>query len=172
MAAETVLPTPSLSPRASFGLLAALIVLCLAVGWSGSLVTQEQIPTWYAALEKPAWTPPPAVFGPVWTVLYILMGVAGWRVAKRDSPGHPAWGLWWIQLLLNAAWTPLFFGAHAITAAALLIGALWVAVAWFIGRTWRLDRVAAWCFVPYLLWITYAASLNIGVVTLNEANGY
>lgn len=151
----------------SYALLAALILLCLAVGWTGSLITIDQIPTWYQSLEKPAWTPPNWLFGPVWTTLYVLIGVAGWRVAPAHAPGHDAWGLWWMQLALNAAWTPLFFGAHLLGVALVVIFALLITIVWFIRATWSRDRMASLLFVPYLAWIAYASSLNAGIWWLN-----
>jgi tryptophan-rich sensory protein len=158
---------PNASVRPSLWLLVLLVVLCLSVGWAGSVVTSAAIPTWYQTLERPAWTPPNWVFAPVWTSLYVFIGIAGWRVASASSPGHAAWGLWWMQLVLNAIWTPLFFGAHAVLSAAIVIVLLWLVIVQFIRQTWNTDRVAAWLFTPYLVWITYAASLNIGIWILN-----
>lgn len=153
--------------RASYFVLAALLLLTLAVGWSGSLITTTQIPGWYAALDKPSWTPPNWLFGPVWTTLYVLIAVAGWRVADRQSAGHHAWGVWWMQMALNAAWTPLFFGAHVTGVALVVILALLATVAWFIRATWRTDRIASLLFMPYLAWIGYASTLNAGIWWLN-----
>lgn len=155
------------SHRASYPMLAGLILLCLGVGWAGSLVTTEQIPTWYASLEKPAWTPPSWLFAPVWTTLYVLIGIAGWRVAHQDAPAHDAWPVWWIQLALNGIWTPIFFGAQQPGLALVVILALVAAVAIFIRTTWSRDRVSGWLFVPYLIWISYATNLNAAIFWLN-----
>lgn len=165
---STVLhPASRARGASSYALLGALILLCLAVGWTGSLVTTDQIPTWYQTLEKPAWTPPNWLFGPVWTTLYVLIGIAGWRVAPAHAPGRDAWGLWWMQLALNAAWTPLFFGAHLVGVALVVILALLITIVWFIRATWSRDRMASLLFVPYLVWIAYASSLNAGIWWLN-----
>lgn len=153
--------------RASYAVLAGLVALSLAVGWAGSFITTDQIPTWYQSLAKPSWTPPNWLFAPVWTTLYVLIGIAGWRVADPRSPGHRAWGLWWMQLALNGAWTPLFFGAHATGVALIVILALLVTIVMFIRATWHSDRIASLLFVPYLLWIAYASSLNAGVWWMN-----
>lgn len=122
---------------------------------------------WYETLAKPAWTPPNWLFPPVWTVLYVMIAVAGWRVYERLGVG-PALGAWLAALLLNAAWSPIMFGAHRIGLAALDIAALWVAVVAFIAITWRRERVAALLFVPYLAWISYAAALNLAIYRLNS----
>lgn len=123
---------------------------------------------WYAGLQKPAWDPPPWLFGPAWTLLYTLMAVAAWRVWKRTGFTRPL-GLYFIQLALNAAWTPLFFGAHALGWAFAELLALWVAIL----LTWqsfrKVDAVAGWLFVPYLAWVTFAGSLNFAVWRLNPS---
>jgi benzodiazapine receptor len=157
----------SRSRTPSLWVLGSLILVCLAVGWAGSLVTTAQTPTWYASLDKPSWTPPNWVFAPIWTTLYVLMGIAGWRVAHAMAPGHAAWPVWWIQLVLNGAWTPLFFGAHQLGIALLVILALVAAVGLFIGVTWSRDRTASLLFLPYLVWIGYASSLNAAILWLN-----
>jgi benzodiazapine receptor len=164
---STIAPSSTRSAAASFSTLAGLILLSLSVGWAGSLITADQIPAWYASLEKPAWTPPNWLFAPVWTTLYVLMGVAGWRVAHREAPAHDAWRLWWVQLALNGIWTPLFFGAHWVGLALVVIVALVAAVAAFISTTWSRDRIASLLFVPYLIWISYATNLNAAILWLN-----
>lgn len=130
-------------------------------------MTVDEIPTWYASLDKPAWTPPNGLFGPVWTTLYVLIGVAGWRVARHDAPGHDAWLIWWVQLALNGLWTPIFFGAHRLGLALIVIVTLVAAVAVFIRLTWSRDRSASLLFVPYLIWISYATNLNAAILWLN-----
>jgi benzodiazapine receptor len=156
-----------LSQTPSLWTLAGLVLLCLTVGWAGSFITTSQIPTWYAALSRPAWTPPNWLFAPVWTTLYVLMGIAGWRVAHPSAPGHRAWPVWWIQLVLNGIWTPLFFGAHQVALALVVILALAVTIGLFIRATWSRDRFTALLFVPYLVWISYASSLNAAILWLN-----
>jgi tryptophan-rich sensory protein len=114
---------------------------------------------WYAGLAKPAFNPPAWLFGPVWTVLYVLVGFAGWLVWQRDRGGWPM-KLWWGQMALNFLWTPVFFGAHQIGLALLVILLLLIVILAFIATAWREDGVAAWLFVPYAAWVTFASVLN------------
>jgi tryptophan-rich sensory protein len=124
---------------------------------------------WYAGLAKPAWTPPGAVFGPVWGLLYTLMGIAAWLVWRREGVRAAAFplGLYLAQLVLNVAWTTLFFGAERIGWALLDILLLWLFLAALIPLFWRRSRWAGALLVPYLLWVTYAAALNLQILRLN-----
>ena len=124
---------------------------------------------WYASLVKPAWNPPNWIFGPVWTLLYVLMGVAAWLVWRRVgwSGARLALGLFIVQLVLNAAWSWLFFGLHRPDLAFVDICALWgliLAVAVLFGRV---DRLAAALLVPYLAWVGFATVLNFTIWRLN-----
>jgi translocator protein len=121
---------------------------------------------WYAGLVKPSFNPPAWLFGPVWTVLYILIAVAGWRVWQRDRGGLPM-KLWWAQLGLNFLWTPVFFAAHQLGLALVVILLMLAAILGFIATAWRLDRVAAWLFVPYAAWVAFASVLNGSIWALN-----
>ena len=154
----------------SVGRLILCLLLCLAVGVVGSLATRPEIPVWYAALAKPWWTPPPVVFPIAWTLLYILMAISLWRLSDRTSPS-PARSsaiIWfWIQLLLNAAWSPVFFGWHGTRTALVIIIALLIAIAMTIMSASRADKTAAWLLAPYLIWVAYATTLNAGVVAMN-----
>lgn len=145
------------------------LVLTVAVGYLGSLVTLPKIPTWYAGLVKPSFTPPNAVFGPVWTFLYVVMAMAVWRIgAAADRPARRrATGLFVLQLALNAAWSPVFFGLEAPRLALLVIVLLLAALAATLVMFWRLDRIAGWLLVPYLAWVCYATALNAAIVVLN-----
>jgi tryptophan-rich sensory protein len=148
--------------------LAALILLCLGVGAAGGWSTSGSISTWYPTLDKPEWTPPGWLFGPVWTTLYVLMGVAGWLVgpsAFRSTKRN--WTLWWIQLGLNAIWSPLFFGANQLGLAAIDIVLLWLAIGAFIRASWNTHRTAAVLFLPYWAWVTFAMALNVEIWRLN-----
>lgn len=154
----------------SFFRLVIAVGLCLAVGALGSLVTTPKIPNWYAALAKPAWTPPDAVFPVAWTTLYVLMAVALWRLWQLHAPSPKrrlAVGLWFLQLALNAIWSPVFFGMEAVGAALAVVVALWLVIAATIWACARIDRMAAWLLVPYLAWISYAAALNAAILALN-----
>lgn len=140
-----------------------------AVTAIGGAVTRPAIAEWYAALVKPSWTPPDWLFGPVWTALYVLMAVAAVRIWLKNDGGkiRAATIAWFAQLALNLAWSIIFFGARAPLAAMVDIVALLLAIALTIALFGRIDRPAAWLLVPYLVWVCYAASLNIGIVMSN-----
>jgi len=140
------------------------------VGGLGGLVTRPEIPTWYAGLAKPPWTPAPLVFPIAWTVLYILMAVSFWRLWNQEtrSAARTRAMIWFlIQLALNALWSPVFFSWHGTRTALAIIIALLIAIAATMIAASRLDRLAAWLLAPYLLWVAYATTINIGVVALN-----
>jgi len=124
---------------------------------------------YYAALTKPAWSPPGWIFGPVWTFLYVLMALAAWRVWRRGGwpAQRAALALYFGQLVLNALWTPIFFGLQQPGWAFAWIVLLWVAVGitWLVFR--RIDRVAGGLLLPYWLWVTFAAALNFVLWRLN-----
>lgn len=122
--------------------------------------------TWYEALNKPAWTPPNWVFAPAWTLLYVMIAVAGWRVFEREGLG-PALIVWAVSLQLNAAWSVFMFKEHQIGYAALNIVAMWLSIVAFIALTWNSNRTASLLFVPYLVWVSYAAALNFTIWRLN-----
>ena len=149
-------------------LLLAFVAVCLAVGAAGSFATMQSVTTWYPTLAKPAWNPPAAVFGPVWTMLYILMGIAGWLAwttgtAERTRTMIP----FGIQLALNAAWSFLFFGLRQPGWAALEILLLWLAIVWTVISFKKVRTVCAVLLAPYLLWVTFAAALNVTIWRLN-----
>lgn len=123
---------------------------------------------WYAALHKPAWNPPAWVFGPAWTLLYTLMAVAAWLVWKRIGWKRPLL-IYFVQLALNAAWTPIFFGARELGWALVDIIALWIAILLTMRDFHRVSRPAGWLFAPYLGWVTFAAILNFTLWRLNPA---
>lgn len=121
---------------------------------------------WYAGLVKPSFNPPAWLFAPVWTVLYVLIAVAGWRSFERDRRGWPM-KLWWAQLALNFLWSPVFFAAHRIEVALAVILLLLAVILGFIGMSWRRNRSTAWLFVPYATWVAFAAVLNGEILALN-----
>jgi tryptophan-rich sensory protein len=142
-----------------------ILFLVLVVG-GGLVIGYLTAPgDWYAQLDKPAFNPPGWVFGPVWTVLYILIAIAGWRVWRGDR-GRPM-KLWWTQLGLNFLWPLVFFWAHQIGLALALIVLLLAAILAFIAATWREDRAAAWLFAPYAAWVAFASVLNASIFALN-----
>ena len=152
-----------------------LVIACgvsLAAGAIGSLaVTGQGFSSWYAAIEKPGFTPPSWVFGPVWTVLYLLMGVAAFLVWQRGLGSRLVrialvWFL--VQLALNAAWTPVFFGLHRIGLAVVVIVLLWAAIVVTMYWFFRVSRPAGMLFVPYLLWVSFATVLNAAIWHLNR----
>ncbi len=138
------------------------VVLCLAAGGLGGAVTTPALAGWYRGLRKPSWTPPNWVFAPVWTLLYLLMAVAGWRLWKLDPHGA-AVQLWGLQLVLNSLWSYFFFGLRSPGLALADIAALWLSIAALISVALPLDATAAWMLVPYLAWVSYASALNLAI---------
>ena len=122
--------------------------------------------TWYQALAKPDWTPPNWLFGPVWTILYIMIAVAGWLVWREQGLGLVL-GIWALQLVLNGAWSWIMFGQNQIGWALADIALLWIAVVLFAVLAWPVSQVAGLLFVPYLVWVSYAGALNFAIWRLN-----
>lgn len=157
------------SPQRWFAL-AVIALMVFAIGWAGSAATLPKIPTWYASLTKPSFNPPPWVFGPVWSTLYALMAVAAWRVWVRAPAGPPrgrALALFAAQLLLNGLWPFAFFGLENPRLALAIIVALLAVLLATIIAFFRLDRLAGWLLIPYVLWIAFATVLNAAIVALN-----
>ena len=160
--------TPNTTGRSILAL-AGFLLLSLAAGAIGGRSTSPAIPGWYRSLEKPSWTPPEWLFGPVWTTLYILMGVAAWLVWR-----HGGWRvqkgpltLFVVQIVLNTLWSVFFFGMRNPGLAMAEIVVLWVAILATLIAFWRVSRVAGALMVPYLGWVTYAAALNFAIWRLN-----
>lgn len=149
------------------------LIACVAISESagiiGSLFTISTIPTWYTTLQKPFLNPPGWVFGPVWIVLYLLMGISLWLIWESDSKEKKkAVGLFFAQLVLNAIWSPLFFGAQSIGGALAVIVLLWAAIVLTILVFTKISRAAAWLLVPYILWVSFAVYLNFSIFILNN----
>lgn len=144
--------------------LALFLVLVVGGGLAIGYLTAPG--AWYAQLAKPAFTPPGWIFGPVWTAIYALIAVAGWRAWRRDRGGWPM-RLWWAQLGLNFLWSPVFFSAHQIGLALVVVLLLLGAIVAFIITSLAQDRVAAWLFVPYAAWVAFASVLNASIFALN-----
>jgi translocator protein len=161
---------PQLSaPRQALGL-ALWLCATLATGGIGA-VASVNAASFYGQLTQPAWAPPAWLFGPVWSVLYILMGISAWLVwrAHRFKGASTALGLFAIQLLANALWTWLFFAWKMGAVALGEIAILWLLIASTIFVFWRLQRLAAVLLVPYLAWVTFATALNLSLWRLNPA---
>ncbi len=136
----------------------------------GGAATAEHVRTWYPTLAKPSWTPPGWVFGPAWTLLYILMSVAAWRIwRRRELPGaRAALRLHFVQLVLNALWSVLFFGLMRPGLALVEIVILWTLLVVILRAFLRLDRVAGLLWLPYVAWVTFATALNASIWWLNR----
>ena len=148
-------------------LLIAFVVVCELVGILGSIFTVRAIPTWYARLRKPTFSPPNWLFGPVWTILYALQGIAAYLVFQQTGNG-PAFELFIIQLLLNACWTPLFFGAKRIGAAFAEIIVLLIFIVVTTTLFFSVNAIAGWLMVPYAAWVAFATMLNYKIWRLNR----
>ena len=148
--------------------LIGFIGAAFAAGAIGSWATVTNVRTWYPLLHKPSWNPPPWVFAPVWTTLYVLMGVAIWRVWRRQGPQAPRLvRAYFAQLCFNAVWSILFFGLKRPGWALVDIVVLWTLLVWLLFGLWRSDRVAGGLWLPYVLWVTFATALNTAIVWLN-----
>jgi len=147
------------------------IVACFAAGAIGSISTFKAIPTWYAALKKPPKTPPDRAFGPVWATLYVLMGVSVflvWRSGLAGDAARIAFTLFWVQLALNALWSVVFFGRQSIGGGVIIIVTLWFLILATTIASFRVSTPAGSLLIPYLVWVTIASYLNIGVWRLNK----
>jgi translocator protein len=147
------------------------IAVCLGAGALGSITTTAEIKGWYKTIEKPLWNPPDYVFGPVWTTLYVMMGVAAWFVWKSGSANSAILPLviFGIQLILNVAWSWIFFGMHEIGWAFVEIVVLWLAIAATTAVFFHRSQIAGLLMVPYLLWVSFASILNFAIWQLNAS---
>jgi len=147
------------------------VVVCLLAGSLGTIFTISAIPTWYAGLIKPFFSPPNWLFGPVWTILYILMGVSFfliWQKGFKDKKAVTALKLFAVQLLLNAIWSPIFFGAKNLFLAFIVIVFMWVFIVKTIFAFKKIDKVASYLLYPYIAWVSFATILNFSVWFLNR----
>ncbi|WP_306145188.1 TspO/MBR family protein [Roseibium sp. MMSF_3412] len=161
MATESTLKLNTLSAIAT---LLAFVVVVLAIGIFIGMQTAPG--EWYRALEKPPFNPPNWIFGPVWTVLYVFIAVAGWRTF-RQAPGSVAVKLWVAQMVLNWTWSPVFFAFHQLWFALVILLGMLAAILFFIVDRWQLDRTAALLFCPYAAWVGFAGILNLSLALLN-----
>lgn len=160
----STISSPSLRSPRSILLLAAFIIVVFAVG---GLIGFSSAPgEWYASLNKPPFNPPNWVFGPVWSALYVMIAVAGWRTYIAEPRGRGML-LWIGQMVLNWLWSPTWFSLHLLWPAFAVIAAMLVLIVLFIANRWNRDRAAALLFVPYAAWVTFAGLLNLSIAILN-----
>jgi translocator protein len=148
------------------------ILASFAAGGIGSLFTFKAIPTWYAGLKKPRFTPPNWAFGPVWTTLYILMGISVffvWQKGLATNGAQLAFILFWFQLAINALWSVIFFGMKSKGGGVVTIIALWLLIQVTMVASFRVSAWAGSLLVPYILWVSIASYLNISIWILNRA---
>lgn len=148
------------------------IVVCELAGIIGSIFTTPAIQGWYAGLTKPPFNPPNWIFAPVWTALYALMGISAFLVYEKKSvPGgavRKALTVFAVQLVLNSLWSVVFFGAHMIFGAAVVIVVLWAMILATMVLFYGISKAAAYLLVPYFLWVSFATVLNISLYVLNR----
>lgn len=147
--------------------LVVFLLLCLGIGALGGIATASSVGSWYQTLAKPGFNPPDGVFAPVWTTLYVMIGLAGWRVWRRGALQGAVAAAYALQLALNLAWPVLFFGLRSPGAGLLGIVPLLAAILWTTVLFLRRDRPAGLLFVPYLLWVAFATVLTAAIWRLN-----
>lgn len=146
------------------------IVFCQCAGIIGSVFTSTAIPSWYVTLNKPFFTPPNWLFAPVWITLYTLMGVAAffiWRQGFQDRQVQRALSIFGVQLIFNALWSAAFFGLQSPLAGLIVIVILWLAIVLTILKFFPISKTAGLLIMPYILWVSFAAVLNVAIVLLN-----
>ena len=148
--------------------MASYVAIVNGVGLIGAASTTSGIGSWYSGLIKPFFAPPNWLFGPVWTVLYVMIGVTGYLLSRKNSEKYKiAQGLFWWQLLLNGLWSPVFFGMRNITLGLVVIVALAMVLAKWLKVLQEIDRRLFWMMVPYFAWVSFATMLNAGFWILN-----
>ncbi|PJE69303.1 TspO protein [Candidatus Shapirobacteria bacterium CG10_big_fil_rev_8_21_14_0_10_38_14] len=146
------------------------VLVCLSAGFIGSFFTTPSIPTWYATLNKPSFNPPNWLFGPVWTTLFILMGIAAfliWRKGLKKKVVKNALIIFLLQLIFNTLWSFLFFKFHSPFWTLIDIVVLWVLILLVLIKFWKINKVAGILLIPYLLWVSFASFLNYTIYQLN-----
>jgi translocator protein len=147
------------------------IVACEGAGGIGAIFTTPAIPTWYAGLKKPTFTPPNSVFGPIWITLYLLMGIAVflvWREGLGQEGVTMAFVIFWAQLVLNILWSVIFFGLKSLFGGMVMILLLWIAILINIIAFFGVSPLAGSLLIPYIIWVSIAANLNVQVWKLNR----
>lgn len=149
-----------------------MIATCVVVGYISGQVTRESVDTWYPTIAKPSFNPPNWVFMPVWTTLYIMMGLAAglvWdKIEQQRETVRKGIIFFWIQLALNALWSYLFFGLHNPMLAMIEIVLLWLMIYETFVQFNKVNKIAGYLLIPYLLWVTFAAVLNASIWWLNR----
>ncbi|MDO3641140.1 TspO/MBR family protein [Mucilaginibacter sp. L3T2-6] len=146
------------------------ILITLTIGFTASLFTRPQIAGWYSMLNKPSFNPPNWLFAPVWTSLYVMIAIAAYLVWERRDKSRVyviTVIIYVVQLALNFSWSLIFFGAHAILPALIVVLLLWVSIILNIRWFNKFSTTAAWLLVPYLLWVSFATALNLSIYLLN-----
>lgn len=144
----------------------SLIVFLIVTGAAAATGALFMPGEWYRTLAKPSWTPPDWLFGPAWTVLYVMIAVAGWLVWRETGLGVVI-AIWVVQLVLNAAWSWVMFGLHRIDLALIDAGLMLISIVAFMLAAWPVSQTAALLFVPYLAWVSFATALNFAILRLN-----
>lgn len=152
--------------------IATLAITCVAAGYLSGLATQSSVDTWFQTLKKPSFNPPDWLFAPVWTTLYVMMGIAGglvWsRIEREKDTVKKALLFFAIQLALNVLWSFLFFGMRNPFIAFIEIILLWLMIYETYAKFAKIDKVAGYLFIPYLLWVSFATVLNASIWWLNK----
>ena len=146
------------------------ILICQCAGFVGVLFTRQSIPEWYVYIRKPPFNLPDWIFGPVWTLLYILMGIAVyfvWRKGYYKSGVRAALVIFLIQLGLNSLWSVVFFGGRSIIGGMVVIVLLWLAILWTMHAFFAVSKPACYILTPYILWVSFALVLNLALLILN-----
>ena len=147
------------------------LLITVGIGFVASLVTRPQIAGWYSTLHKPSFNPPPWLFAPVWSCIYVMIAIAAymvWKLRSRRPAYKIARAVYFIQLALNFSWSIVFFGLHQILGALIVIALLWISIVLNINWFGKFNRVAGWLLYPYLLWVSFATVLNASIYFLNR----
>ncbi|HKJ45808.1 MAG TPA: TspO/MBR family protein [Balneolales bacterium] len=156
--------------RASIVSLIVAILICFGAAAVGSFFTAKSVSTWYVTLNKPTWNPPGWLFGPVWTILYLMMATSIWLIwSKFTFKDYPViYSIFSLQLILNVLWSGIFFGLRQPGWAVMDIAVLWLLILLYVLLTWPVSKAASLLFVPYLLWVGFAGVLNFTIWRLNK----
>ena len=151
--------------------IAIVVIICLAVGYLSGMVTRASITTWYPTLVKPSFNPPNWIFAPVWTSLYVMMGVAAgliWnQITTQKLAVTKALQIFAIQLVLNALWSYLFFGLHNLMLATIEVVLLWLMIFETYSQFAKINKTASYLMLPYLAWVSFASVLTASIWWLN-----